>query len=182
MARSLLLLKANGPFRFFEVLTMKVASVLALALLALGASQAQAVPITYTMSGNGGYDNPIGSFTYDAATNAYSDVSIWSLDYYSSALSSSTASSFRSIGAIGTSLRLTFSSALTDAGGDFTFTGYERGILTLFGRVVRSGEIHSVEPSIQGSSVHEPNASLLLALGLIGLWLAPRRRSVATQQ
>jgi len=163
-------------------LAMKIASVLALAFGFLGAGQAHAVPITYTMSGNGGYDNPIGSFTYDAATNAYSDVSIWSLDYYTSALSSSTATSFRSIGAIGTSLRLTFSSALTDAGGDFTFTGYERGILTLFGRVVRSGEIHSVEPSIQGSSVHEPNASLLLALGLIGLWLAPRRRSVATQQ
>jgi len=161
---------------------MKIASALVLSLLGFGAGPALAVPITYTMSGNGIYDNPVGSFTYDAATNAYSDVSIWSLDYYTSALSSSTASSFRSIGTIGTSLRLTFSSALTDAGGDFTFTGYERGVLTLFGRVIRSGEIHSVDPSVQGSSVYEPNASLLLGLGLIGLWLAPRRRLAATQQ
>ena len=37
-----------------------------LALLALAASQAHAIPVTYSMTGNGIYDNPVGTFTYDA--------------------------------------------------------------------------------------------------------------------
>lgn len=136
------------------------------------AGTANAVPITYSMTGNGFYDNPIGSFTYDAATNTYSDVSIWSLDYYGSALATSTVSSFRSTGVLGTTLRLNFSSPLTDAGGHISFTGYEQGLLTLFGRVARSG-------TVDGGSVPEPNAAVLLGLALIGLWLAPRRAAAA---
>ena len=36
-----------------------------LALLALSVTQAHAIPITYSMTGNGGYDNPVGTFTFD---------------------------------------------------------------------------------------------------------------------
>ena len=101
-----------------------------LALLALAANTAQAIPITYSMTGSGIYSNPVGSFTYDATTNLYSNVSIWSLDYYGSATGNATDRLFRSVGVIGTVLRLTFSSPLSDAGGTISFSGYEQGLLT----------------------------------------------------
>jgi len=108
-------------FACFGSLDMKVASVLVPSLLGLGAGRAQAVPIMFSMSGHGIYDNLVGSYTYDAATNTYGGVNIWSLDYYSSVLSNRPASSFRSVGAIGSVLSLTFSDPLPDAGGNIAF-------------------------------------------------------------
>ncbi len=162
-------------------MTLKSKLFLVAMLLVSVAGTANAVPIIYSMTGNGFYDNPIGSFTYDASTNTYSDVSIWSLDYYGSARSSSTASSFRSTGALGTTLRLNFSDPLTDAGGAISFTGYEQGLLTFFGRVARSGMVDgsSASAARSGGSVPAPDAALLLGLGLIGLWLAPRRKAAS---
>ena len=141
-----------------------------LALLALAASQAHAIPVTYSMTGNGIYDNPVGTFTYDATTNVYTNVNIWSLDHYTSAIGNATDRLLASTGAIGTTLRLTFSAPLTDSGGNLTFSGYERGILTMFGRLTRTGTVSST-----GASVPEPSAALLLLLGLAGVWFAPRR-------
>jgi hypothetical protein len=141
-----------------------------LALLALAASQAHAIPVTYSMTGNGIYDNPVGTFTYDATTNVYTNVNIWSLDHYTSAIGDATDRLLDSTGVIGTRLRLVFSAPLTDAGGNLTFSGYERGILTMFGRLTRTGTVSST-----GASVPEPSAALLLLLGLAGVWFAPRR-------
>ena len=154
---------------------MKKILVSVMALLALTATQAHAIPITYSMTGNGVYDNPVGSFTYDVATNTYSNVGIWSLDYYGSARGS--ASTLRSTGVIGTVLRLTFSSPLSDAGGNISFSGYEQGLLTWFGQVTRTGEVAGGGTA----RVPEPGALLLLGAGLIGLALV-RRRSVARSQ
>ena len=71
-----------------------------LALLALAASQAHAIPVTYSMTGNGVYDNPVGTFTYDATSNVYTNVNIWSLDHYTSAVGNAADTLFRSTGAI----------------------------------------------------------------------------------
>jgi hypothetical protein len=80
-----------------------------LALLALVAGQARAIPVAYTMTGNGFYDNPVGTFTYDATTNVFTGVDIWSLDHYTSAIGNNADTLLRSTGALGTIMRLTFS-------------------------------------------------------------------------
>ena len=49
---------------------MKIAGLAILATLALAAGQANAMPITYSISGNGLYDNPVGSFTFNSETGA----------------------------------------------------------------------------------------------------------------
>ena len=153
---------------------MRISAISILALLALAANQAHAIPITYSMAGSGLYGNPVGSFTYDAATDAFSNVSIWSLDHYGSATGND--NRLNSTGALGTILRLTFSSSLSDAGGNVGFSGYEQGVLTLFGRVARNGQVSG------GSSanVPEPGTVLLLSAGLFGLALARRRSSTKT--
>jgi hypothetical protein len=148
-----------------------------LALLALAAGPVHAIPVSYTMTGNGIYDNPVGTFTYDAATNIFSSVDIWSLDHYTAAIGNNADTLLRSTGALfGTTLRLTFSAPLTDAGGNISFSGYERGILTLFGRVIRSGSVES-----GSTNVPEPSAALLLLLGLAGVRYFPRRMAAKTK-
>jgi hypothetical protein len=72
---------------------------------------------------------------------------------------------------------LTFSSPLSDAGGNISFSGYERGLLTLFGRVNRVGVVSGGGTA----SVPEPGALLLLGAGLFGLALVRRRAANNSQ-
>lgn len=159
---------------FAESKLMRIMGLSILATLALVANQAQATQITYSITGNGFYDNPMGSFTYDAKENKYSSVSIWSLGYYGSASGGDTV--LASTGSLfGTKLWLEFHEPLSYAGGNVGFSGYEKGLLTFFGRVKRSGTINGPV------GVPEPGALLLLGAGLVGLGFL-RRRSNATSE
>ena len=140
------------------------------------ASEAHAVPVTYAIEGNGVYGNPVGSFTYNASTNLFSNVDIWSLDHYTFATGNSTDSLLRATGAMGSVLRLVFDSPLTDEGGLLTFSGYEQGVLTLGLRLRREGEASSsLVTASSGAGVYEPGATLLFVLGLLLVLLFPRR-------
>ena len=149
---------------------------LVITVLGLAASHVQAIPLTYSIDGNGVYGNPVGSLTYDAATNLFSDVDIWSLDHYTSATGSSTDRLLRATGAMGSVLRLTFNAPLSDSGGLLTFSGYEQGVLTLGLRLRREGEASSsLITAASGAGVYEPRATLLFVLGLVLVLMVPRR-------
>ncbi len=148
---------------------MRLAGLAVLATLGLASGQASAIPISYSITGNGVYDNPVGSFTFDGQFGTYSNVRILSLDYYGSATGSAT--SLLSRGSLlGSTLSLRFSGGLPTSGGSIAFQGRE-GVRNFFGRVVwvdRRGTVN----------VPEPGALFLFGAGLIGLGFV-RRRSVA---
>jgi|GEM_PF-2071230 len=149
-------------------------------VLGLLAGQAQATPVTYAIDGSGVYGNPVGSFTYDASTNLFSNVDIWSLDHFTAATGNATDRLMRATGALGSVLRLVFDAPLSDAGGVLTFSGYEQGVLTLGFRLRREGEANSNMVSASGAGVYEPGATLLFILGLALVFLMPRRRVAAS--
>jgi len=144
------------------------------------ATQAQAMPVSYSIDGSGFYGNPVGSFTYDASTNRFSNVDIWSLDHFTSATGNATDRLMRATGALGSVLRLVFDSPLSDAGGVLTFSGYEQGVLTLGLRLRREGAASSNIVSGSGTGVYEPGATLLFILGLALVLLMPRRSLAAS--
>lgn len=158
-------------------MTQRTLAALLVTVLGLAASQVQAIPLTYSIEGNGAYGNPVGSFTYDASTNLFSNVDLWSLDHYTSATGNSTDRLLRATGALGSVLRLTFNSPLSDSGGLLSFSGYEQGVLTLGLRLRREGEASStLITASSGAGVYEPGATLLFVLGLLLVLLVPRRR------
>jgi hypothetical protein len=160
-----------------EITLFKFTSIAAIALLALNISTAQAGPITYTVEGDAWLDRPFGTFTYEAdefGKGVYSKVSIISSDYYGIVRASqSNALVLELIGLLHSVLRLEFDTALTDAGGDIKFKGWERGILVMDGYAKRSGEVI-------GANVPEPSAALLMGLGIAGLLLGRRMRARAS--
>ena len=155
----------------------KFTTIAAIALLALNFGTAQAVPITYTVEGDALLDRPFGTFTYDAEageSGTYSNVSIWSSDYYRVAdASTSTSLVLQAIGVLNSVLRLEFDDELTDAGGNISFSGWERGVVVWTGFARRSGEVI-------GANVPAPSAALLMGLGIAGLLLGRRMRARAS--
>jgi hypothetical protein len=155
----------------------KFTTIAAIALLALNIGTAQAVPITYTVEGDALFDRPFGTFTYDAEageSGTYSNVSIWSSDYYRMVdADESNATALQLIGLLNSVLRLEFDTALTDAGGNISFSGWEKGILVWKGFARRSGEVI-------GANVPAPSAVLLMGLGIAGLLLGRRMRARAS--
>jgi len=149
-------------------------------VLGLLAGQTQATPVTYAIDGSGIYGNPVGSFTYDASTNLFSNVDIWSLDHFTAAAGNATDRLLRATGALGSVLRLVFDAPLSDAGGVLTYSGYEQGVLTLGFRLRREGaassNIVAASGTGSGAGVYEPGATLLFILGLVLVFLMPRRR------
>jgi hypothetical protein len=167
---------ANGSL-FKEVsMARRTLSGILITVLGLLATQAHAIPVNYTISGNGIYGNPVGSFTYNAATNQFTNVDIWSLDHFTVATGNSSDSLLRATGELGSVLRLVFTAPLSDAGGTLNYSGYEQGILTLGFRVARAGSATSIVPAANGAGVYEPGATLLLILGLAAVFVIPRRR------
>jgi len=157
----------------------RTVSAILLTVLGLVASHAQAMPVNYTISGNGIYGNPVGSFTYDAQANLFSNVDIWSLGHFTSATAGTGQLAdrlLRATTAMGSVLRLVFDTPLSDAGGVLTFSGYEQGVLTLGVRLGRTGSATSIVAANRGAGVYEPGATLLLILGLVAVFLVPRRR------
>jgi hypothetical protein len=157
-------------------MTQRLMTAFLLTIIGLVASEAHAVPVTYAIEGNGIYGNPVGSFTYNASTNVFSNVDIWSLDHYTFATGNNSDSLLRATGAMGSVLRLVFDSPLTDSGGLLTFSGYEQGVLTLGVRIRRQGEVSSnLATAAPGAGVYEPGVTLLFVLGLLLVLVVPRR-------
>ena len=148
----------------------KFTTIAAIALLALNLGTAQAGPITYTVEGDAWLDRPFGTFTFDTDTDTYSNVSIWSSDYYRIVdTGESNAFVLQVIGLLNSVLRLEFHGSL-DAGGNISFSGSERGVLVWTGFARRSGEVI-------GANVPAPSAALLMGLGIAGLLLGRRMRA-----
>ncbi len=155
-----------------ESALFKFTTIAAIALLALNFGTAQAGPITFTVEGDAWLDRPFGTFTYDTDTGTYSNVSIWSSDYYRTVDSANSDSmALQLIGLLNSVLRLEFVTDL-DAGGNIRFSGWEQGILVWRGHAVRSGEVI-------GANVPSPSAALLMGLGIAGLLLGRRMRARA---
>ena len=153
---------------------MKIVKLPLLAMLALAANQAHAIPISYSMSGNGIYDNPVGSFTYDVATNRYSNVSIWSLDYYASAGGSATA--MRSTGLIGCGALVDFQQPAVGCRGQHQLLRSRAGLLTFSDGCTGKGAFNG-----GSANVPEPDPFPVPGVGLAGLGIV-RRRSVVRPQ